>query len=368
MADSTASGWLREGESLQSTGREEEALAAYEQALRLAPSNQLAFHMLEVRQKLHHPLAPAGHLSADVLDNTRNGTLHGDQGWRTPASFQGAILDGQQGRYQVAERLGDDLLTTSYLARDLAQERLVLVKVLYPRVLFYLATVAPKRLGLNYPYLERLLGYGIEETCCYLVTEYLEGPTLQASLEASAPCAVERAVELAAHIAQGLEALRQEAFSDGGLTTTNILLLGEQGIKLTDLGLLAIANDAWFQDFRLIKPGPWVSNPAYVAPEYTLGLFGAPSKRGIIYVDLYTLACIFFELLSGHPPYPGKHLQEVVFQQLGSPIPSICTFRPDLAPAFDAFFQQALAKQPDDRYQTPQALLQALHSLPGASG
>lgn len=361
-------GYKGKGEVLSTLQRDAEAQVLYEQALvvyeqairRAAPFNHLAFPMLEVRQKLHHPLAPAGQLSADVADNDLNGSRYGSHWWRAPASFQGAIVAGQHARYEVLQRLRDTALTTSYRARDLASDRPVLVKVLYPRVLVYLCTIAPGRLGLSDPHLEQLLGYGIEGTCCYLVTEFLEGPTLREQMAREAPCAVERAVEVATQIVQGLKALWQQGITNGVLEPATIVLGDEQGLKLTDPGLRA----AWMPLRKLMTSSePVVEvNAAYCAPEYAQDEY----RTYGIQLDLYALACIFFELLTGQPPYQGKNPIEVVVQQIKSPIPSICALRPDLTPAFDAFFEKALAKQPDDRYQTPQALLQALTTLPGA--
>lgn len=338
----------------------EQAFAAYEQALHLTPSNEQAFGVLEMRQKLHHLLAPGGHLSVDVLNHDLNGSRHASRRWRAPASFQGTILAGQQGRYQVAECLGHAVLTTSYRGYDLAQDRPVTVKVLYPRVLIYLATVAPRRLGLSAPQVEQMLGYGVEGTCCYLVTEPMVRPTLQAQMAVLAPFAVERAVGFAVQIAQGLEALEQAGISDEMLEPATIQLVGEQGLKLTNPGL----NASWMQvrRFALISSEPMVGNVAYMAPEYAEDALGSSGKHGIR-ANLYSLACILFVLLCGHPPYQGETPIDIVVQQVSSPIPSICALRPDLAPAFDGFFQQALAKQPGERYQTPQAVLQALEAL-----
>ena len=357
MSDCTASDWFREGERLRQSGHDEEALAAYEQGLRLDPSNLFAIPVLELRSKLLHPLAPAGHFSAELLKNLDNGPFAWRSAWRNQSLPQGAILAGQQGSYQIFEPLGDDdFIVRNYLALDLAHDRPVVVKLLDSVViLVYFALVAPQRLTWSDPHLEQLLDFGLREDCGYLVTEY--GQTLRMQMAAEAPFAIERACDFAAQIASGLDALWQQGITHGGLTPATILVTSDQQMKLTDMGLIPALN--LVQSHRVIGGDSFLGNPSYVAPEYVRG----DSRKAEILADLYSLACIFFEMLSGHPPYQGKTPVDVAVAHIRSPIPSIVALRPELPPTFDTIFQKALAKQPDERYQTPQTLLQALNVL-----
>jgi serine/threonine protein kinase len=350
----------------------EQALAVYEQAMRQEPSSLLAVPILELRGKLHHPQAPMGHLSADLLTHVHD--LHSMvREWRTPASFQDdAILPGQQGSYQVSERLFESQLTTSYLGRDRAHDRPVMVKVLHPTgALLYLCQVAPRRLGLSDPHVERLLGYGVREDCCYLVTEYLAGPTLQAQMATEAPLPVGRALQIATQIAQSLEARWQQGISDGVLEPATIVLVGEQAIKLTDAGL--ISTSMWAVGRNFVTTGPADVKAVWMDLMRSILTYGAPElitdrDASGIRSDLYSLACILFELLIGYPPYEVKNLSDVLRFDYKNLIPSICALRPELAPAFDTFFQRALRKNPDDRYQTTAAFIQALEALQSGRG
>jgi serine/threonine protein kinase len=367
MADATAPDG-KEGDRLVQAGHYEQALAVYEQAMRHDPSSQLAIPILALRGALHHPQAPAGQLSAELLTHVLHGSSYRDffREWHIPSSLQDTILPGKSGRYRVASRLCEGELTTSYLAHDLANERPVLVKVLDPRALLYLSEVAPRRLGSNHPHLERLFGYGVWENCFYLITECLEGPTLQAQIAASAPLAVTRVVPIVVQIAQGLEELGLERIREGMLEPADILLIGSQEIKLIDPGLFSTYHRAAEGRMRLTMSPKDIclhtNGLAYRAPETAL-----ESCEPGICADLYSLACILFELLAGHPPYAyaGKTPVEIVVQHLSDPIPSVYETRPDLAPAFDAFFQRALAKNPGERYQTTGEFLQAFEALPG---
>jgi hypothetical protein len=88
------------------------------------------------------------------------------------------------------------------------------------------------------------------------------------------------------------------------------------------------------------------------------------SRKADVRADLYSLACVFFELLTARVPYDGEHAWDVVMQHLNGPIPSAAALRPELPPDFDAFFHRALAKLPRERYQTPGAFVEGLAALP----
>src|SRR5579864_3701026 len=79
--------------------------------------------------------------------------------------------------------------------------------------------------------------------------------------------------------------------------------------------------------------------------------------------DLYSLAVVLFECLTGQPPYTGGGVIDVVFKHVNDPIPSVRRLRPDVPSAMEAFFERALAKQPAMRYQTPREFIHALEEM-----
>jgi serine/threonine-protein kinase len=87
------------------------------------------------------------------------------------------------------------------------------------------------------------------------------------------------------------------------------------------------------------------------------------SRRVDVRADLYSLACVFFEVLTGRVPYEGERAWDVVMLHLKAPIPSPRALRPELPVEYDHFMQRALAKKPEDRYQTPAEFTQALDAL-----
>ncbi len=129
-------------------------------------------------------------------------------------------------------------------------------------------------------------------------------------------------------------------------------------VKLTDFGL---ARSHESRDITIT--GFFVGTPFYVSPEQVEN-----SRRADTRADLYSLGCVFFELLTARVPYDGEHAWDVVMQHLNAPIPSASALRPELGPEYDAFFQRALAKRPDERFQTTQAFVEAVDALPQPGG
>jgi serine/threonine protein kinase len=134
----------------------------------------------------------------------------------------------------------------------------------------------------------------------------------------------------------------------------NLLLSVDDVVKLTDFGL---ARSHESRDITVT--GFFVGTPFYVAPEQVEN-----SRKADTRADLYSLACVFFELLTGRVPYDGEHAWDVVMQHLNGPVPSACALRRELVPEYDAFFTRALAKQPGDRFQNPRAFVEAVETLP----
>jgi serine/threonine-protein kinase len=126
-------------------------------------------------------------------------------------------------------------------------------------------------------------------------------------------------------------------------------------VKLTDFGL-ARGNES--KDITVT--GFFVGTPFYVAPEQV-----EDSRKVDSRADLYSLGCVFFELLTGRVPYDGEHAWDVVMKHLNGAIPQVTALRPELPPTFNAFFQRALAKRPEQRFQTPDEFVAAADALLG---
>jgi len=128
-------------------------------------------------------------------------------------------------------------------------------------------------------------------------------------------------------------------------------------VKILDFGLARLDDDSGESSSTLTQEGSVMGTLDYIAPEQA-----TDSHRVDIRADLYSLGCTFFYLLAGRPPFPGGEALAKLMKHRFDPPPPITTLRPDAPAALEAVIAKLLAKQPEDRFQTPAELLVALYN------
>lgn len=262
-------------------------------------------------------------------------------------------------RYKLIDERGNGSMATVYVGRDLETNRIYAVKVLSRQAAAEKELV--ERFQREFELLSRLSGphvvspvdFGDDHGSLFIVMSYVDGHTLKHAVLTGGPFPASRAIDVTQQAASGVASAADQGIVHRDVKPQNLLLGADGVVKLTDFGL---ARSHESRDITVT--GFFVGTPFYVAPEQVEN-----SRRVDVRADLYSLACVFFELLAGRVPYDGEHAWDVVMQHLNSPVPSICALRPELPPAYDAFLNRALAKQPADRFQTPVAFMEALDNL-----
>ncbi len=263
-------------------------------------------------------------------------------------------------RYKLIDERGSGSMATVYIGRDLETNRLYAVKVLSRQAAAESELV--ERFQREFELLTRLSGphvvspvdVGEDRGSLFIVMDYIDGHNLKHAVLTHGPFPLSRAVDCVEQAAAGVAAAADQSIVHRDIKPQNLLLSASNVVKLTDFGL---ARSHESRDITVT--GFFVGTPFYVAPEQVEN-----SRRADVRADLYSLACVFFELLTARVPYDGEHAWDVVLQHLNGPIPSVCAMRTELAAEYDAFFSRALAKQPGDRYQTPRAFVEAIEALP----
>src|SRR5260370_11764521 len=101
-----------------------------------------------------------------------------------------------------------------------------------------------------------------------------------------------------------------------------------------------------------------MGSASYMTPEQ-----GRSGGSGDIRSDLYSVATVLFEMLTGRPPFEGETAVDIVVKHMNDKVPSICRIRPELPPEMDQFMQKAMAKSPENRYSTPREFIAAIEQL-----
>jgi serine/threonine-protein kinase len=266
----------------------------------------------------------------------------------------GPDLAGRRlGGFELVEPLGAGAFATVWRARQLRLGRDAAVKVLDPVVARN--PDAARRFeregrsaaSLDHPHIVPVYEAGEEDGFVYLAMRLVEGGTLEDLLDESGPVSADRAIELLEPVAAALDHAHSRDLTHRDIKPSNILL-GPLQVWLADFGIAATT-----QEIGRYTTGA-LGTAEYMAPEQASA--GEIDHRA----DLYALGCVVFHCLVGHPPYVGDEVMPVLMAHVNDPVPRVDD------DGLAGFFETALAKDPDDRYQSGTELIAALRDLSGA--
>src|SRR5437762_2229111 len=275
----------------------------------------------------------------------------------TFAQLQAALGD----RYALERELGHGGMATVYLARDLRHGRPVAIKVLRPEIA---ATLGPARFlreidtaaRLTHPHILPLHDSGEAAGLLYYVMPYVEGEALRDRLEREGQLPLEEAVRITREVASALSYAHSHDVVHRDIKPENILLSGGEAV-VADFGIARAITAA--ARGQLTETGIAIGTPGYMSPEQ-----GAASARVDERSDIYSLACVLYEMLVGEPPYTGPSAQVVIAKRFTDPVPSVRRLREGVPPAIDAAVSRALAKAAVDRFATAALFAEALAAPP----
>jgi serine/threonine-protein kinase len=268
-------------------------------------------------------------------------------------------------RYRLERELGAGGMATVYVARDLRHDRQVAIKVMRAEVggelgadrfLREIRTTA----NLQHPHIVPVFDSGAVEvfdgesttTRLYFVMPLIEGETLRQRLDRTGPLPVDDAVRIVRDLASALEVAHARGILHRDLKPENILLSHGHAL-LADFGVARATEGAGHE--RLTQTGLAIGTPAYMSPEQASGERElGPSS------DVYALASILYELLTGEMPFTGATVQAILVKRFTQEAPRARTRRGDTPMACDAAIARALAREPRERYSTAAAFAEAL--------
>src|SRR6266487_5748726 len=270
--------------------------------------------------------------------------------------LQAALAD----RYAIDRELGRGGTATVYLAQDRKHGRAVAVKVLRPELAAALGAERFLReieiaARLTHPHILSLHDSGEANGFLYYVMPYLEGESLRDRLKREAQLPVEEAVRIAREVASALSYAHSHDVVHRDIKPENILLSGGEAV-VADFGIARAISAA--ARGQLTETGIAIGTPGYMSPEQAMG-----SERVDGRSDLYSLACVLYEMLAGEPPFTGPSAESVARQHVAAPAPHVSVMRP-VPPAVDQAIVRALAKTPADRFATAAEFAEAFAAPP----
>ena len=268
------------------------------------------------------------------------------------ARIQAALAD----RFRIERALGRGGMATVYLAQDLRQDRPVALKVIHAEMA---ATLGPDRFlreikltaQLRHPHILPLFDSGEAAGLLWYTMPYVEGETLRQRLTRVQRLPLQDALRITVNVLAALSYAHERGIVHRDIKPENILLEGGEAV-LADFGIAQAVTAAGTE--RLTEMGLTLGTPAYMSPEQASG--GEIDRRS----DLYSLACVLYEMLSGEPPFRGPTPQSIVAKQVTQPPPPMQVTDGEVPPRVAAALKKAMAKNPADRFGTAAAFADAL--------
>ena len=252
-------------------------------------------------------------------------------------------------RYTIERILGQGGMATVHLAEERKHKRKVAIKVLKPE---FGASVGAERFlreigiaaQLSHPHIVPLIDSGESDGSLYYVSPYVPGGSLRDRLLRQKKLSVDDALRIAHEVGVALDYAHRNGFVHRDVKPENILFADDHAL-LADFGIAHVRSSAGGETLTLA--GLALGTPEYMSPEQASGEtdIGIPG-------DIYGLACVFYEMVAGEPPFKGTSARATMAKQVTERARPLRTLRPDAPSGFERVLEKALAKDPVQRFST----------------
>jgi serine/threonine-protein kinase len=270
-------------------------------------------------------------------------------------------------RYQVLEKLGEGGMGAVYKVEHVRMGKLAALKLMRPdhaldkalkaRFLQEARVVAK----LSHPNTVQVFDSGeLDDGSLFIAMEYVPGKDLAWHLKAHGPMGEAQAAAIGVQLLASLQEAHEVGIVHRDIKPANVMLVrrrksGDDQVKLLDFGIAKLQE----AEGRKSITGEFVGTPAYMSPEQ---IRGDPLDARS---DLYSVGCLLFELVTGRQPFDGPTPYSILTQHGEAPVPRVGEVKPDaqVSPAFEAVLVKAMAKRPEERFATAEAMRAALERL-----
>ena len=261
-----------------------------------------------------------------------------------------------EGRYTIERQIGEGGMATVFLALDLRHDRPVALKVLRPELA---AVIGADRFlseirvtaALRHPNILPLFDSGKADSFLFYVMPYVEGESLRDRLDREQQLRVDDAVRIAVSVANALDHAHRKGVVHRDVKPANIMLQDGEPV-VADFGI-ALAVDAG--QARLTETGLSVGTPYYMSPEQATGERPATPAS-----DVYSLACVLYEMLAGQPANHGATAQAVLARIISGATEPVRHHRPTTPPNVEAALRKGLERLTPDRFESAERFAAAL--------
>jgi serine/threonine-protein kinase len=265
------------------------------------------------------------------------------------------------GRYVLGRELGSGGMATVYLAEDVRHRRKVAVKVLRSDLS---ATLGPERFAreieiaarLQHPHILPVLDSGDADGVLYYVMPYIEGEPLGRRLAQQGRLPIGETIRLLSEVADALAYAHAHGVVHRDIKPDNVMLSGRH-VLVADFGVAKAVSQVSGAHPALTGAGFAVGTPTYMAPEQATGDPNIDHRA-----DIYALGVLGYEMLTGEPPFSGTSRAVLAAHALEA-APSVSSRRPDAPAPLAELVDRCLAKEPNDRWQSAQEIVERLEAI-----
>jgi beta-lactam-binding protein with PASTA domain/tRNA A-37 threonylcarbamoyl transferase component Bud32 len=258
------------------------------------------------------------------------------------------------GRYRILARIGSGGMADVYRAEDTHLGREVALKILHRRFAQDAEFVerfrreASSAAGLQHPNVVGVFDRGKHDGTYYIAMEHLAGRTLKEIVTREGPLPQERVIDLGQQILRAAGFAHKRGVIHRDFKSQNVIVDAEGNAKVTDFGIARAGTS------EITETGSIMGTAQYLSPEQAQGHAVTSAS------DLYSIGVILYEMLAGRLPFEGDSAVSVALKHLSEAPPPISGFRPDVDPNLEAVVQRALAKNPEQRWQSADEFASAL--------
>jgi eukaryotic-like serine/threonine-protein kinase len=254
------------------------------------------------------------------------------------------------GRYRIVRKLGSGGMADVYLAEDEELGRPIAIKILNDRhandesFVERFRREAKNAAGLSHPNIVSIYDRGEAEGTYYIAMEYLDGRSLKELVVARGPLPIPDAIDATRQVLAALRFAHRKGVVHRDIKPHNVMADADGRLKVTDFGIARAGVS------QMTEAGSIIGTAQYLSPEQARG---APVDQRS---DLYSVGVVLYEMLTGTTPFSGESPVEIAMKHLSDPPRPPSVERSDIPPDLDMIVLRALAKDPDDRFQTAEEM------------